>query len=181
MKNNFIWAISIILLLFSCQSKDLNKTVNPHLEFKNIDTTSVAQYFGNDFVNKLSQFSKSDLSGVYILEVQNLTSDSILIPFSYSNGFPVYSPSQIDYLKSINDTVLSKSSLVCEFPSYTQTLAKNEKKSFLTSFSMKDTITRLTYHYFSALTKNDKKAIEIDLIQQNNQLKSISSSIKSVK
>lgn len=170
MKNNFIWIIGTLILFLSCQSKNSINQIYLHLEFKKVDTLNIAKSFGNDFVSKLSQFSKSELSDVYIVEVQNMGLDSIFIPVNYSGKFPVYYSGRIKYFNSTTDTTPYKVNLPFNIPTNVCRLARNEKKCFLTSISIGDNIAKVDYNYYLTPEKKDLFAVEVALKKQDNEL-----------
>jgi hypothetical protein len=177
MKNKIIHSIMIVisLLLLNCQS-NINTSNNVidnkgyfHFEFKKLDTINIVKCFGQTLANQVATFSSSELSGVYIVEIQNNNLDSLLIPCNYSRGIPVYYSNKTEYFRFINDTLPINVDLPFNIPTNVERLLKNEKKCFLTPLKINGNIAKIEYSYY-VNNDNMRTQFKAILTKQNNAL-----------
>ena len=104
---------------------------------------------------KIPIFSSSELPNLYIVEIQNLTLDSLFIPCKYIGEVPIYNSWQTKYFSSLNDTLLISFDLPSNTPPTNEVrVLQNEKKYFLTSIRLNENIANIEYAFYSYINNN---------------------------
>jgi hypothetical protein len=177
---NMIICVAISLIFLGCQNHNGNLNprnkvsvaeMNFHFVFKKLDTLEAVKCFGQTLTNNLSSYSLSQLSDIYIVEIQNLGLDSISIPCKYLRGLPIYYSGETKYYRTINDTIPLSVALPFESPPTNQEkLLKNEKKCFLTTLMLNKEIAKIEYLFYSYIN-NEMRPIQckVVLTKPNNE------------
>ena len=114
--------------------------------------------------------NKSELSEVYMLEVQNNDLDSVYLSHSFSKEYPLYLPNEISYFKTIGDTLTASKNYPLNFNTKLYRLAKNEKKCFLTYIDFHKGMAKLGYPYYLGSHKKKMFTSDIIITKQNDEI-----------
>ncbi len=174
MKNKivFIVIIFISLLSLNCRNRKESNQINVvnenkfyfHFEFRKLDTVQIVKCFGRTLANNLSVYPLSQLMDTYIVEIQNLGFDSMFIPCKYIREVPIYHSGQTKYFSSLSDTIPTSFDLPFDSPATNQVIIlQNEKKYFLTSVILNESIAKIDYSFYSYMN-NEKKISQIKVI-----------------
>lgn len=152
-----------------------NAGIHGHLRFsfKELSKIEAENCLGRAVGYQLYSLPAIELKEIYIVEVQNVSIDSIVIRYnSVAEGLPIYYPSTIKYFQSLSDSMPFNVSSPFNIPNKTYKLGKNEKKCFLTTFKLDKNIAKLEYKYHIDDKDKDKgnSTIELILVNQNNQI-----------
>lgn len=170
---NLILLIVIAFLLLDCQT---NKKLlvdfqgNICFKFNSIETKEVENCFGKTLAKTIGTFSKSELSDLYLVEIQNIGLDSLFIPYETFKGFPLYFADKIKYFKTIQDSVSFRGGILDNFSSGFYKLLKNEKKCFLFSIYIDENIAKVELPYFLEIQNKNLVTSEVILTKNNNKI-----------
>ena len=170
--NVIIMILSLLLSIHcyndrkSANSMNENKP-NFHIEFTKLDTIQARKYWG-----ATESLLPSDLSSLYIVEFQNIGFDSLFIPCRYVRQVPIYSSKQATYFGSLNDTIPINVSLPFDSePANQVRIMQDEKKYFLTSLTLNQSIAKIDYSfYFYVNGKKKQQQFKTVLTKQNNEV-----------
>lgn len=162
-----------MLLFITCSNNksSMKNIKHLHFTFKKLGKNETESCLGKTISDKLYTSHNQELQEVFIIEVQNVSIDSIAVSYnSIAEGIPVYFPNKIKYFHSINDTVPIDVSLPFNIPDSKYILGKNEKKCFLISFKLDSNIAKIDYPYYIISKEKRTNNIELILTYKNNEI-----------